>query len=56
MNWELALAGDVRFNTDTQMMEIYDGKKWFQTRPGLRDTPTLTEKEKALDRLFEGVK
>ncbi len=55
MNEDRAFPGDMRFNIDTQMTEIYDGKKWFQTRPGLRDTPTLTEKEIALDELF-GVK
>jgi len=55
MNGDRAFAGDMRFNIDTQMTEIYDGKKWFQTRPGLRDIPILTEKEKALNELF-GVK
>ena len=50
MNWELADAGDIRFNTDTQTFEIYDGKSWIECdRAGLRDTPILTEKEIALD-------
>ena len=47
-------AGDTRFNHNTQMLEIYDGTKWFQSKPGLRDTPIPTEKEIALDYLFEG--
>ena len=47
-------AGDVRFNETTKMLEIYDGTKWFQSRPGLRDTPIPTEKEIALDYLFKG--
>ncbi len=47
-------AGDVRINQTTKMLEIYDGTKWFQSKPGLRDTPIPTEKEIALDELFKG--
>ena len=50
----MSYAGDVRLNHTTQRLEIYDGTKWFQSRPGLRDTPIPTEKEIALDELFKG--
>ena len=50
MNKDRAFAGDMRYNPTTHTMEIYDGKRWFQTGSGLRDIPIL--KEKALDELF----
>ncbi len=31
MNWELALAGDMRYNPTTQMLEVYDGNSWTET-------------------------
>jgi hypothetical protein len=32
MNWELApVAGDIRYNPDTQMLEVYDGNSWTVT-------------------------
>jgi hypothetical protein len=47
-------AGDIRFNPDTLMTEIYDGTRWFEFHNGIA-TVIPTEKEKALDELF-GVK
>ena len=44
-------AGDIRFNPDTLMYEIYDGTRWLEFHNGIaRAVPT--EKEKALDELF----
>ena len=31
MNFDLALSGDIRYNPDTQMLEVYDGKDWTVT-------------------------
>jgi hypothetical protein len=32
MNWELApVAGDIRYNPDTQLLEVYDGNSWTVT-------------------------
>jgi hypothetical protein len=52
-----AFAGDVRINTDKQMIEVYDGKKWIGPSAGKFDTSFICEKvkEMALDELF-GVK
>jgi hypothetical protein len=63
MNWELALAGDMRFNPDTQMLEVYNGKDWVVFAPQSIDQVTNVDeyideisKKKALDELFGGVK
>jgi hypothetical protein len=57
-----AFAGDMRYNTDTQMIEIYTDK-WIALAPHSRDQATWDieyvneiTKKKALDELFEGVK
>jgi len=62
MNWELALAGDMRYNPDTQMIEVYNGKDWIAFAPHSRDQATWDieyvneiTKKNALDELF-GVK
>ena len=59
MNWELALAGDMRYNPDTQMIEVYNSKDWIALAPHSRDQATwdieyINEKtkKKALDELF----
>jgi hypothetical protein len=48
-------AGDIRFNPDTLMSEVYDGTRWLEFHNGIA-TAIPTEKEKALDYLFEGTK
>jgi hypothetical protein len=69
MNFDLALSGDIRYNPDTQMLEVYDGKDWTVTahKPleQVKDTSYTPRdvqewidekvKEKALNELF-GVK
>ena len=69
MNFDLALSGDIRYNPDTQMLEVYDGKDWTVTahKPLEQVKDTLYTprdvqewidekvKEKALNELF-GVK
>jgi hypothetical protein len=69
MNWELApVAGDIRYNPDTQMLEVYDGNSWvvcdragrtsFDEDYTPRDVQEWIDekvKEKALNELF-GVK
>ena len=57
MNWELALAGDMRYNPDTQMIEVYDGNSWTETISSNTGSAWNEKtKQNALDRLFEGVK
>ena len=46
-------AGDIRFNPDTLMSEVYDGTRWIQFHNGIA-TAIPTEKEIALDDLFKG--
>jgi hypothetical protein len=66
INWELALAGDIRYNPTTQMMEVYNGKSWITVAPQSTDEVRrvgdvdefiheITKKNEALDELF-GVK
>ena len=67
MNWELApVAGDIRYNPDTQMLEVYDGKSWITVAPQSTDEVRrvgdvdefiheITKKNEALNELF-GVK
>jgi hypothetical protein len=57
MNWYLALSGDIRYNPDTQMLEVYDGNSWTVTahKPleQVKDTSFDEKvKEKALNELF----
>lgn len=50
----MSYAGDVRFNHNTQMLEIYDGTRWFDYAGAAKDIHIPTEKEIALDDLFKG--
>jgi len=62
MNEHLPKMGDMRYNPDTQMIEVYNSKDWITVAPHSRDQATwdieyINEKTKqnALDELF-GVK
>jgi hypothetical protein len=50
----MSYAGDVRLNPTTQMLEIYDGTRWFDYAAAAKDIHIPTEKEIALDDLFKG--
>jgi len=52
----MSYAGDVRLNPTTQMLEIYDGTRWFDYAAAAPSIYIPTEKEIALDYLFEGTK
>ena len=57
MNQNLTAMGVIRYNPDTQILEVYDGNSW--TDPNLSNTGSAwneKSKKNALDRLFEGVK
>jgi hypothetical protein len=55
--------GDMRYNPDTQLLEVYNGKDWVVFAPQSIDQVTNVDeyideisKKKALDELFGGVK
>jgi hypothetical protein len=59
MNWELALTGDMRYNPDTQMFEVYNSKDWIAFAPhSINQVTNVDEyinealKKQALDELF----
>ena len=68
MNSDRALTGNMRYNSDTQMLEIYDGNCWVVcdragrtsfdedfTQRNVREFIDEKLKKNALDELFEGV-
>ena len=63
MNQGLPRMGDMRYNPDTQLLEVYNGKDWVVFAPQSIDQVTNVDeyideisKKKALDELFGGVK
>ena len=56
MNEHLPHMGDMRYNPDTQMIEVYDGNSWTETISSNTGSAWNEKtKQNALDELF-GVK
>ena len=53
MNFDHALAGDMRFNPDTQMTEVYNGDRWIAIAQKLNDQSRWEDVKKQFDASFD---
>ena len=53
MNRDRATVGETRFNPDTQMLEVYNGKSWIATAQKLKDPARWEDVKKQFDASFD---
>jgi len=53
MNRDRVWYGDVRFNADTQMFEVYNGKSWIASAQKLKDPARWENVKKQFDASFD---
>jgi hypothetical protein len=53
MNRDRAFAGDMRYNPDTQMTEVYSGDRWIAIAQKLKDPARWEDVKKQFDASFD---